>query len=172
MKKIFGIAALMAIFALVFSSCDNKPPYVRLAAAIDSINAQYNLSHDTDQNLVTYERFDNVVTFHFDYPERIEEDVFSPIAEHIKQNFLLQFITDDEFGVATEVIDAHSNVVIALKGLDDTKFDILIVNNEIVEAYEALHAAAGSPEAPAETPEGAELQEEQRELLEGNVTTL
>lgn len=172
MKKILSILAVALLIAVSFVGCNNKPAFVRLEAAVDSLNAQYDRQHNTDEKLITYDQWENVVHFHFPFPARIEENVFEPVAEHIKQNFLLQFLTDDEFGLATEVMDAKANVVIKIEGQDETSYEILIPTEEIASAYETLHADANGSEPVAATAEDADLQEEQHELTEGDVTTL
>ena len=110
--------------------------------------------------------------FNVEYPARIESDVFGPVAEHLKQLFLIQFVTDNEFDIATEVMAAKANLLIDIQGAEDTSYEILIENNEIVEAYEALSAGATDDDTEATTPEAIELQQEQHELMEGDVTTV
>lgn len=169
MKKILSIFVLSLVIAVSFTGCNNKPPFVRLADAIDSLNVQYQREHNTDENAISYDQFENVIHFNYSYPTRIEDDVFGPIAEHIKQLFLIKFITDNEFDIATEAINAKSNIIIDFRGEDNTSYEILIENNELVEAYEALHNQSNATDV---TPEAAELQEEQHELMDGNVTTV
>ena len=175
MKKIFGFIALVVALAATFSSCDNRPPYVRLAAAIDSLNAQYEQVNNTKDKYITYEKWENVVHFHIDYPAVIEAEVFEPIAANIKENFLRVLVTDDEFGIATEIIDAKSNIVIDIHGLNDTKYEVLIVTNEIIAAFDAAHPAveeeepAGDEGEPADTLSPEQIEQE---LLEGNVPSI
>lgn len=170
MKKILSILAVLAVIAVSITGCNNKPPFVRLAEAVDSLNVQYQQLHNTTENLISYDKFENRVNFHFSIPERIDEDSFGPIAEHIKQLFLIQFVTDNEFGVVTEAIDAHADVVVNLEGVDDTKYEILITTDEITEAYEALNPGVDGKLPEPTTPEQVELQQEQQQLTEGNVT--
>lgn len=172
MKKIFSIIILFAAIAACFTGCNNKPPFVRLAEAVDSLNTQFCLEHNTEEKLIDYDKFENRVNFNLPVPMRIDDEAFAPIAEHIKQNFLLGFVTDNEFNIATEAIDAKANVVICLHGEEDTTYEILITTNELEEAYKALHPDASGSEPAPETAEEADLQQEQRELTEGDVTTV
>lgn len=173
MKKILSIIAVALVFALSFSSCDNRPPYVRLAAAIDSLNAQYQEEHNTDAKLITYDKWENELHFHTDFPGVIDSDAFEPIAENIKELFLESLVTDNEFGIATEILDAKANVVIDIKGLNDTSYEILIVTNEITAAYDkAREAEANLDESAEENPYDLSPEQVQHELEEGNVTTV
>lgn len=173
MRKIFSIIALAAIVAISFSSCDNRPPYIRLAAAIDSLNTRYEQMNNTKEKYITYEKWENVVHFHVDYPVVIEPDVFEPIAANIRETFLRDLVTGDEYGIATEIIDAKSNVVIDIHGMNDTKYEVLIVTNEIIAAYDAAHPAVEESEpAVEEAPEQLDSAQIEQELLEGNAPSI
>ena len=173
MKKILSVIALALAIAVSFTSCDNRPPYMRLAAAIDSLNNQYQESHpDVKEPLITYEKWENQVHFNVDFPGVIEEEAFEPIANNIRERFLLQLVTDDEFYIATEIIDAKSNIVLDIHGLEDTKYEVLIVTNEIIDAFNAVHPAEGTEpeiEEPVDTLSQGEIE---HELLEGNIQSV
>ena len=168
------------VASVTLISCDNKPPYLRLAAAIDSLNAQYDRTHDTKDKFITYEKWENQVHFHIEVPVVIDNDAFEAQAENIKQRFLENLVTDDEFGIATEILDAKANIVIEIQGLNDTKYDVLIVTNEITEAYDAAREVQTEEElldraeaeriaSEVDTLSPAEVEQE---LLEGNAPSI
>lgn len=180
MKKIILLLiAAFAVCAVSLTSCDNKPPFVRLAAAIDSINAQYERTHDTSDKVVTYEKWENVVHFHISFPGVIDRDAFEPIAANIKERFVENLVTDDEFGIATEILDAKANVIIDIEGMNDTKYEVLIVTNEIAEAYDAARAVENEEnliekarEARDEAIDTLDAAQIEHELLEGNAPSI
>lgn len=180
MKKIILLLiAAFGICALTFTSCDNKPPFVRLAAAIDSINNQYEEAHGTKDKFITYEKWENVVHFHIDFPGVIDRDAFEPIAANMKEMFLDQLVKDNEFGIVTEMMDAKSNMMLDFKGLNDTSYEVLIVANEIMAAYDAAQAAKSEEKLIEEAIERHEeaidtLNQAQieQELLEGNAPSI
>ena len=169
MRKILSILAAAVIIAASLTGCDNKPPYVRLAAAIDSLNSQYGQAHNTSEEYITYEKWENVVHFNVDFPAVIDREAFEPVAANIKERFLDQLVADDEFGIATEIIDAKSNIVIDIHGLNDTSYEVLIVTNEVIEAYDRIHAEAEADVEPVDTLTPAEVEQE---LLEGNAPSI
>ena len=173
MKKIFSIIILAVAVAVAFSSCDNRPPFVRLAAAIDSINAQYQQEHATKDKYITYDKWENELHFHVDFPGVIDADAFEPIAENIRTRFLDELVTVDAFGVATEILDAKANVVLDIKGLNDTSYEILLVTNDIRAAYDAAREAeAVREEAPEADPYDLDQEQIEHELLEGNAPSI
>ena len=178
MKKILRVLILAGAIAVSFSSCDNRPPYVRLAAAIDSLNAQYESLHNTSEKFITYEKWENVVHFNTEFPVVIEPEVFEPVAANLKERFLSNLVTDDEFGIATEIIDARANIVIDIHGLNDTKYEVLIVTNEIIAAFDATHPtdegdiADEDTSVEEENPDTLNAAQVEQELLEGNAPSI
>lgn len=181
MKKIFLLLiAAFAVCAISLTSCKNKPPYMRLEAAVDSLNAQYQSSHPEGDDLISYEKWENVVHFHFKFPGIIDRDAFEPIANNIKELFVENLVSDDEFGICTEILNAHSNVVIDIEGLNDTTYEVLITNDEIAQARESYldvknqeqlidQAEADREQAEIENVTPAEIE---HELLEGNAPSV
>lgn len=173
MKKILSVIALAILVAVSFTSCDNRPPYIRLAAAIDSINARYEEQHNTKDKYITYNKWENEVVFHEEYPGVIEQEVFEPIAANMREMFLSNLVSEDEYGIATEIIDAKSNIILYIRGLNDTKYEVLIVTNDIIAAYDAARAAEEAREEPAEEAVDSLSPEQiEHELLEGNIPSI
>lgn len=174
MKKIFSIIIPIFIVAIIFSGCNNKPPFVRLAAAIDSVNMQNTELTGSDEKLISYDKWENQLKYHINYPGHVESDVFEPIAEHFKQLFLIQLISENPFGLATEILDAKADVVLEIKGERGGSYEVLITTDEIKEASDAFNATPEVADEQAEpaADDEASLPEEQRELMEGNVTTV
>lgn len=169
MKKILSLIAAIAVAAVVFTGCNNKPPFVKLAAAIDSINAQYEQAYGTKDKYVTYEKWENEVHFHIEFPGVIDRDAFEPIAANIKSRFLESLAVEDPFGLATEILDAKANVILNINGLNDTSYQVLIVTNEISAAVEQAHTPEGRLEAEQiEEVDTLTPAEVEHELLEGN----
>lgn len=177
MKKIFLlIVAAFAVCAVSLTSCNNKPPFVRLAAAIDSLNVKYG----TDERSVSYEEWENVVNFHKTYPGVIDGDAFAPIAANIRERLLENLVVNNEYGIVTEIIDAHANVRIDIEGLNNTKYVVEIENKEISEAYDAAKVAEKEhnileDRANEVAQEGVEPLSEgqiEQELLEGNAPSI
>lgn len=173
MKKILSVIALATIIAVAISSCNNRPPFERLAAAVDSLNAQYEAIHGTTEKAITYDQWENVVHFNTEFPVVIEQEVFEPIAANIKERFLKNLVTDNESDIATQIIEAKANVIINIHGINDTSYEVLITNNEIVAANDAAHMDAVIEEQPAEEqPETLSQEQIEQELLEGNAPSI
>lgn len=171
MKKIFGFLAVALMLAISFSSCNNKPGFVKLAEMVDSINARIKAEHNIDVDLIEYDQWENKLTFEYPYEAVIDPDAFEPIASNIKENFIHYLVVDDEDGLAEEIVKTNANVVIDIEGLNDTSYEVLIESNEIAEAIEkasTLEPAVAEPE-PVDTLSQAEIE---HELLEGNIPSI
>lgn len=173
MKKILSIILIAIAISVSFTSCDNKPPFVRLANAIDSLNMEHEQITGSKEKLITYDKWENELTFHQTYSGHIDSDVFGPIAEHEKEVFLLN-LCEDRYDIASEILDAHANVVLKITGDQGGEYEVLIVTNEIAAAYDALHNEENTPLTEGADneyqAEDEQLEQARDEIMETNLT--
>lgn len=180
MKKVLSIFTVaFALLTILLSGCNNKPSFERLAAAVDSVNNENVLPSaefvaTQDHKAVTYDQWENVVTFNTSFPVVIEPDVFEPIANNVKERILTEIVKTNYFGIVNEIIDAKANILIDIHGLNDTKYEVMVPYDEIVAAFEAdSHAEAfGLPMDNEEQSDSLTPAQIEHELLEGNAPSI
>lgn len=142
MKRILAIIALGAAVAASFTGCNNKPPYERLATAVDSINTvmQQNPIDFADSASVSFDEITNTVKYTFVLPGKVDTAQMAAAGTQFEQAFLMASVLNDpDFG--EKVVEAKSNIAVLFEGNEGGKFEFMIENATIDKTFRAIFPA-------------------------------
>lgn len=143
MKRILPAIAVAAICAAAFTGCNNKPPFEKLNAAVDSVNIEMQAERLTwcDSVSVKYDEITNTVKYTFVVPGMVDKDMVAEGASVFEDAFIEgNLVQHNRYGIGTEIVDANANVLITLRGQKGGEFEMLIENSRIADSYKAAHA--------------------------------
>ncbi len=141
MKKILSILASAIVALVVFAACNNtEVPYRELADAVKVANEKVQGLDNmlVDSTSITYDELTNTVKFTVVLPGKVNTDVIGATASDLKDSFIHNLVTNDEYDLCNPIINAHSNVIVSMGGREGKPYEILIEEKEIAEAKAAL----------------------------------
>ncbi len=142
MKRILAIITIGAAVAASFTGCNNKPPYERLAASVDSLNTvmQEKPVDYAESTSVSYDEVTNTVKYSFVLPGAVDTARMSAGGAQFEQAFVMaNVLGDPAFG--EKLVEANANIAVTFEGKAGGKFEYLIENKSIAETYHAIFPA-------------------------------
>lgn len=147
--------ALASVAAIALSACNNRAPFQRLQAAVDSTKVEMaQMNADGIPGLtVEYDEVTNTVVYTAD----VEADLSQP---EVQQNFKAQMplmeaaiiqdlLLKDTYGLGKEIICANANIKLELKGTQGGDLEAIIENSSVAEAYDAVFGQGKAAELRA-----------------------
>lgn len=140
MKKILGLMVIALVLGIATVGCNNKPPFVKLQAAVDSLNTemQSTPSAYADSCAISYDELTNTVKYTM-VVDTVNHEEFQAVAPGLEDAFIGQLAGSDEYGLAKEIADAKANVLVEIVGKRGGKFEMMVETATFVGAYKALH---------------------------------
>ncbi|MDE6300230.1 MAG: hypothetical protein K2M19_00755 [Muribaculaceae bacterium] len=155
LKNIFKTTALAAVAAIALAGCNNRAPFERLNAAVDSTQVELAKLNDTGipSMTVSYDEITNSVV----YNVAIDADLSLP---EVEQNFKAQMpvmeagiiqslLMNDRFGLGKEIICAGADIKLELKGSQGGNLEAVIDNSKVLEAYDQVFGEGKAAELRA-----------------------
>ena len=142
MKRILAIIVIGAAAAAAFTGCNNKPPFERLAASVDSLNTvmQQKPVDYADSTSVNYDEVTNTVKYTFVLPGAVDTAQMSASGLQFEQAFIMaNVLGDPDFG--EKLVDANANIAVTFEGKEGGKFEYMIENKKIADTYRAIFPA-------------------------------
>lgn len=142
MKRILAIITLGAAVAASFTGCNNKPPFERLAASVDSLNTvmQEKPVDYAESTSVRYDEVTNTVKYSFVLPGAVDTAMMSANGAQFEQAFVMaNVLGDPSFG--EKLVEADANITVTFEGKEGGKFEYLIENKTIADTYHAIFPA-------------------------------
>ena len=130
MKRILGIIALAIAVGLAFTGCNNRPPFEKLAASVDSLNTYYTdapMLHN-DSTRVTYDEITNTVEFHMYAQGYIDKAQLEAVSDRMADSFTDEMVRVNRFNFGKELLAAKANVLLDFKGSAGGEYQLLIEN--------------------------------------------
>lgn len=129
MKKILGILAAVAILGSLGTGCNNKPPYARLAAAVDSARTAMAgaPTQFADSATVNFDELTNTVKYSLYLPGEVNKDIMDAAADQLEATFVHNLITEDP-NMTNCILNDNANIVISFHGADKSSYEIMIEN--------------------------------------------
>ncbi len=150
MKKLLAAFASACVLAGAFTACNNKPAFVRLVAAVDSVNA-YNAQQPemtAPSSKISYDQVTNTVKFTYQLPDETTAQFYRDNISYT-EDLLLQSLPFAPFSLGKEIVDAEASVMIVYDWKPDGHSEYLIESARIQDAWKAAQEAADQAESQA-----------------------
>ena len=143
MKRFSGIIAIAVVIIATLAGCNNKPPFVRLAAAVDSCNVamQQNMPPFATSATVSYDEVTNAVKYEFTVPGEVDKEMFGASAPMLQSQFVDIIAQSNDFNIAGLITEAKSNMLLDFKGSEGGEYEIMVENPTIAAAYQKASEA-------------------------------
>ena len=151
MKRILGIIALALVMGMAFVGCNNRPPFEKLAAAVDSMNTELMMAPigGAASASVKYDEITNTVKYTLNVPGIVDKATMDEAADRLADSFVEQMALFNG-NLFDEIVAAKANVLLDFEGSMEGKYELLIEN----KAFAAL-----TRQQPAEAEQAAEAEQ-------------
>lgn len=145
MKKLLSLIAVIAIGAAVFTGCNNKPPFVRLAEAVDSVNAYYAAQPEQTAPAakLVYDEVTNTLKINYQLPSADAAAFFTENIGIAEDLLLKDVLPEAPYELMKRLVDAESNVMIVYEWKPDGHSEYMITADRVKAAAKAAEEAAG-----------------------------
>lgn len=140
--KCLGVAAIVSIAA---TGCNNRAPFERLNAAVDSTQTYFSelRAEGIPTASVKYDELTNTVV----YMIEVDADLSTPETQQkfkaempvMEAGIISGLLTDDTYGLGKEIICADASIKLELKGNQGGNLEAIIENSKVLEAYDAVY---------------------------------
>lgn len=138
--RFFSAALIVAITGIMLTACGNKPPFERLAAAVDSVNAYYGEQPDMTApgaDLV-YDEVSNTVKIVYNLPSEQVADFFKENIGVAEDILLKDVLPEAPYSLMKEMAEAEANAMIVYDWKPKGHAEYLIESGRIKEAWKAV----------------------------------
>lgn len=144
MKKILSLIAIFAAVTAILTGCNNKPPFVRLAEAVDSVNAFY--AAQPEQTApgakLVFDEVTNTLKINYTLPSADAAAFFKENIGYAEDILLKDVLPEAPFELMNRIVDAGSSVMIVYDWKPDGHSEYLIAADRVKEAAKTAHDAA------------------------------
>lgn len=145
LRNIFKSLAMAAVCCATLAGCNNKAPFQRLNAAVDSVQMHMNNNPvDGFKSLsISYDELTNTVVYTSELPADLSnptvKENFQAIIPVMEAELISGLLTQNQYNLGNEIICAEANVKLEFKGEHDSNLETTIENATILEAYDKVH---------------------------------
>lgn len=145
MKKILTLIAIASIgAAAVLTGCNNKPPFERLAEAVDSVNTYF--AAQPEQTApgakLIYDQVTNTLKINYQLPSAEVASFFQDNAGVAEDILLKDVLPEAPFELLERLVDAKANVMIVYDWKPDGHSEYLIETDRVKDALKAAQQDA------------------------------
>lgn len=150
MKKLLTLIAVLAVAAAVFTGCNNKPPFVRLAEAVDSVNAFFAAQPEqtAPSAKLAYDEITNTLKINYELPSSDAAAFFKENIGYAEDILLKDVLPEAPYQLMQRVVDAKSNLMIVYDWKPDGHMEYLITSDRVKAAAERAEHEAQSGQRP------------------------
>lgn len=138
MRNFIPLLAVPFVAVSVITGCNNKPPFEKLVAAVDSVNTYYGEQPEMtapDANL-TYDKITNTVKFNYELPSQAAAEFYQDNIGVTEDIMLNDVLPEAPYSLLAAIVDAEANVMLAYDWKPDGHSEYLITADRVKEAYE------------------------------------
>ncbi len=141
MRRILGSIAIAITAAASFTCCNNRQPFAKLTAAVDSANVAMS-RHPIgwcDSCHMTYDQTSNTVNYTIFLPGEIDSLLMDEGKDLMEGSFLAALAQNAEYNLTGEIVDANADVTIEFKGAQGGEYTIPIAGQKVADAFYAAN---------------------------------
>ncbi len=145
LRNIFKGMALAAVAVIALSACDNKAPFLRLQAAVDSVQvemAQHPMNGFKSLT-INYDELTNTVVYTSELPVDLSDEAtqqqFKAVIPVFESQLVSNLLTANEYNLGNEIICAEANIKLEFKGENGSNLETTVENSTILEAYDQVY---------------------------------
>lgn len=138
------MALIVALVGIMTAACGNKPPFERLAAAVDSVNAFYGSQPDMTApgaNLV-YDEVTNTVKIVYNLPSEQVASFFNENIGVAEDILLKDVLPEAPCSLLKEMAEANAGAMIVYDWKPNGHSEYLIESERVKEAWKGAEKAA------------------------------
>lgn len=141
-KTLLSSVAICLALALGSMSCNNKAPFERLHAAVDSVRMEAQQvempgvkSIDINLNEVT-NCIDYTVEIDADLNQPNVKETFEALAPMMAEQLTYGIVSSNQYDIAHEMVENHTGMLFTFKGTQGGNFELPISAEDFEKAYQ------------------------------------